>query len=427
MNKKTLPKLISFAFFLFLIGSVFLLTKPEGEHLALAQTDYGYYKQITIDHSRVAGDLTNYPLLFSVTDANLKTVANGGHIQHTASGGASGSLTVPADLVFSPNADGSSKYDFEVEKYDATTGELVAHVRIPSVSSSSDTTFYLVYGNSSLTTSQENVAGTWDANFIGVFHLGEGAGSPAYNSVGGSGTYVSLPTQATGKIGFGQQLDGTNDYINSGIAQTANYTFEAWVRPDVTTGQKIFGSYTGGNYVQVPFYPNGYVTTFVSGYISGSVAISAGVWSYCVGTKSGSSIVTYVNTSSNTGSTANSPGNSFIQIGARGDNGDKYDGTLDEVRISNTARTANYITTCYNNQSSPSTFYSVGSEETEPSAPVEGRLYVFGSLIANSFVLGRNLGADNANYPAEQVIFMPQYFLTLKDLLGRSQVSWREK
>jgi hypothetical protein len=53
-------------------------------------------------------------------------------------------------------------------------------------------------------------------------------------------------------------------------------------------------------------------------------------------------------------------------------------------------------------------------------------LYIFGSMLAKSFALGRNLGADNANYPAEQVIFMPKYFLTLKDVLGRSQYSWRE-
>jgi hypothetical protein len=37
---------------------------------------------------------------------------------------------------------------------------------------------------------------------------------------------------------------------------------------------------------------------------------------------------------------------------------------LDEVRISNIARPVDWITTGYNNQFSPSTFYSVGTEET---------------------------------------------------------------
>jgi methylaspartate ammonia-lyase len=36
-------------------------------------------------------------------------------------------------------------------------------------------------------------------------------------------------------------------------------------------------------------------------------------------------------------------------------------GTLDEVRVSSTARSAGWIATEYNNQSSPSTFYTVGA------------------------------------------------------------------
>ncbi len=72
-------------------------------------------------------------------------------------------------------------------------------------------------------------------------------------------------------------------------------------------------------------------------------------------------------------------------------------------------------------------FYAGGNIITEALAtPPDVKLYVFGSLLAGGFGLGRNLGADNATYPAEQVIFMPKYFITLKDVLGRSQVSWKE-
>ena len=71
-------------------------------------------------------------------------------------------------------------------------------------------------------------------------------------------------------------------------------------------------------------------------------------------------------------------------------------------------------------------FYAGGTISTGSSS---NRLYVFGSLLANGFSLGRNLDADNANYPAEQVIFMPKYFLDLgsSDLLGQQKVTWREK
>jgi hypothetical protein len=37
-------------------------------------------------------------------------------------------------------------------------------------------------------------------------------------------------------------------------------------------------------------------------------------------------------------------------------------GSLDEVRVSNAVRSADWIATEYNNQSSPATFYTLGSE-----------------------------------------------------------------
>ena len=47
------------------------------------------------------------------------------------------------------------------------------------------------------------------------------------------------------------------------------------------------------------------------------------------------------------------------------------DGIIDEIRVSNVARNANWIKTCYNNQNSPSNFITVGDEEyVEPLDPV---------------------------------------------------------
>tara|TARA_B100000809_G_C14947883_1_gene462801 strand:- start:36 stop:836 length:801 start_codon:yes stop_codon:yes gene_type:complete len=50
--------------------------------------------------------------------------------------------------------------------------------------------------------------------------------------------------------------------------------------------------------------------------------------------------------------------------GAGGGNPHYFDGIIDEIRISNTNRSANWISTEYNNQNSPATFYTVSSEFT---------------------------------------------------------------
>src|SRR5262249_18045786 len=46
-----------------------------------------------------------------------------------------------------------------------------------------------------------------------------------------------------------------------------------------------------------------------------------------------------------------------------------FKGAIDEVRVSSTARSSDWIKTEYNNQSSPGTFMSTGAEESVSSAP----------------------------------------------------------
>ena len=106
----------------------------------LAQIGYSHYASVTIQNGKVADDHANFTIpvygTFDGTggEADLRTTANGGNIQNTdAAGGANGATTVPADFVFSPNTNGSSPYNFEIEKYNATTGEIVAWVEIATI------------------------------------------------------------------------------------------------------------------------------------------------------------------------------------------------------------------------------------------------------------------------------------------------------
>jgi len=50
--------------------------------LSWYNTGWNNRKALRIDHTKVAGtsNLANFPVLVSVTDANLKTVANGGNV-----------------------------------------------------------------------------------------------------------------------------------------------------------------------------------------------------------------------------------------------------------------------------------------------------------------------------------------------------------
>ncbi|NIO06968.1 MAG: DUF2341 domain-containing protein, partial [Deltaproteobacteria bacterium] len=111
--------------------------------------------------------------------------------------------------------------------YDGTNGRLVAWVRVPFVSKDSNTTIYMYYGNSCITSSQQNAAGVWDQYYEGVWHLKESGNgtlgeygdstSNTNDGQGGAGASGETPTRITTLseqiISYGQRFDGNDDFI----------------------------------------------------------------------------------------------------------------------------------------------------------------------------------------------------------------------
>ena len=59
-----------------------------------------------------------------------------------------------------------------------------------------------------------------------------------------------------------------------------------------------------------------------------------------------------------------------LLIGAFYNNSRIMNGSIDEARVTKIARSVGWLSTEYNNQNNPSTFYSVGSEESQPGCPI---------------------------------------------------------
>ena len=210
---------------------------------------FGFRKYITIDRTRIPGGcgptISNYPMLYSVTDPDLKGKIFGGKIQDPNG----------YDMVFRALNDGTCvgdgpapcKLDFEIEYYDASTGELVVWIRIPSVytsSATSNTVIAMDYGNEDITYSMQNPAGVWDPNYVGVWHLNEAVVDG--QSVGihldstsnaNHGAQVNNATTA-GKMANAQEFDG-DDAIDMGDIDALDgvqmLTTSAWVRLDALT------------------------------------------------------------------------------------------------------------------------------------------------------------------------------------------------
>src|SRR5262249_52350301 len=121
---------------------------------------WGNRRQFVIDHTKMSGTNTfsNFAVLVSISSPYLKASASGGQIQK--SGG--------KDILFTLN--NTSKLSHEIEKYAPTTGQLLAWVKIASLSATADTTMYMYFNNSS-SADQQDKTGTWNSAFSNVWHL----------------------------------------------------------------------------------------------------------------------------------------------------------------------------------------------------------------------------------------------------------------
>ena len=124
-----------------------------------------------------------------------------------------------------------------MEKYDGTTGNLIAWVKIPSLSSSSDTVFYLLYGDNSINTDQSDPPNTWDSNFKGVWHMSDSAAnttireSTATGANGTNNANTSTKT-ATGQIGKALSYNGSTDgsFAAINLSATNIATLSFWMK-----------------------------------------------------------------------------------------------------------------------------------------------------------------------------------------------------
>jgi hypothetical protein len=334
-----------------------------------------YRKPITINSSKVTGNLTDYPMLISIVDSDLKEKAQG-----------SGN-----DIVFTEK-DGRTKLDHEIESYDVTNGELTAWIRIPYLSSIEDTKIYMHYGNSE-SINMENPQGVWDSDYMGIWHLAEGGIGTRYDSTGNGNNGTPKNYEGNegilGKIGGADKLDGINDYIatsnGNSVKGLQQVTIETWINLNSHNGtpQKIYDepiNADGSHRFEVSISPTSTLsfggrapdsdshTTWV-----GWPNILNNSWYHIVAVFDSITDVhhIYFNGIDYSDSVAepafdNTNPERVPKIGSTPNGNNPFNGTLDEIRISKGARSADWVLTEYNNQNDTSSFYTVGAEESFP-------------------------------------------------------------
>ncbi len=369
---------------------------------------YSYARTITIAHAEVPNtDQTNFPVLFSGTYSYLATTSNGGGV--TNSNG--------YDIIFTSDANGLSILPFERESYNATTGAVNFWVQVPTVSHTTDTVIYLFYSNSSVTTDQSNQNGTWDSNFKSVIHFPSSTSLQTQDSTSlGNNLTNSGATAGSGHIGGAAVTAANSAYLDlsnpAGFPTgTAQRTLETWFKKTdgSSANEEILGygaNTSNGDRFSVWFGSSslGVETENDGRAFSWS---NDGNWHHVAlvlpsGGSRTSDVVVYLDgvlKSASGGSlTLNTSGADFAVGTVPGFHGNYgFNGLVDEIRVSNTARSADWIATEYNNQSSPSTFYSLGSATSYGGPNISSLSPSSGNIGDSVTITGTNFGSSQGS------------------------------
>ncbi|MFM2242049.1 MAG: hypothetical protein RLZ97_904, partial [Verrucomicrobiota bacterium] len=274
-----------------------------------------------------------------------------------------------ADLRFT-DATGTTILSHEIDTWNPS-GTSYVWVKVPSLTPS--TNIIAFWGNPTAPATPPPYTtngSTWSNGYIGVFHLRETSGQHLSSAAGNAPTRsVSATNQgsATGIIGTASSFNGTNKFVNlPDLGNQAQTTVEAWVNLAANPGSSGAGIVSSDAWASgiVHFKAlanrsasagansNGTVTSAADALPLGSFTHIA----YSVAGSGNNALALYQNGSlvgTAKGHTTNNLTNLHI---AREFNGRYLNGTVDEVRISNTARSAAWMQASHDTIRHPLTF-----------------------------------------------------------------------
>jgi hypothetical protein len=335
-------------------------------------TGYQTRRTVTFDNSAQTDSLADFPVLVALAAADV-----------------AGAQAAGEDLRF-VDADDSTQLAHEIELFDPAGTSLV-WVRVPLIDGSSASDFiYMYYGNSAASDGQD-AASTW-SSYAAVWHLSSGLLDSTANGNDGTDN-GSMP--AAGQVAGGHDIvTGGASHIACGTDAsldglfTNGGTVEAWIRPTGWGGNQlgriVDKSTTNAAANGWSFMLNNTSGTATFAFMRGHAntrghwrapnnSVALDTWHHVVATYTdGVEPILYVDGAPQMVTVVAAPGGAIqddmgveVWLGNNpAGNVRNFQGTLDEVRLSASARSADWIAAQY--LSMTGAFVTVGAEETAP-------------------------------------------------------------
>lgn len=342
-----------------IVLALFVTTAPA--HASWWNNDWKYRKAVTVDTTpsgvNMTGVVGRTVVLIRLTQGNFsfdQAMKNGADIRVV-------------------DGDDKTPLKYHIEGFDAATGIANVWVEIPALNGGEKKKLWIYFGNDKSPVG-EDIKGTFDPDYLLVYHFSEAAGQPAgdktANANNSAGPVISVNDASV--IGRGARFTGQyaltiNDSPSLAMPVGGQFAFSAWVKPAQLAGQSTLlsrGALVIGLNNGVPFATLGGATA------QGKTAVKQGAWNLVAVTVDGNALKIYVD-----GIEAASVPAAMPALTGPLSVGNGLNGEMDELRLSKVARSANLYLASANAEGPGAKLVSV--EETAEQQGGDGGVLFF--------------------------------------------------
>jgi hypothetical protein len=320
--------------------------------------------EYVIDHTRIDADLTNFPVLLTLSSGSGLTDFDATIVFDELSVSGSEYKIAVTD------SSGSNQLYVEIEFWDLAGEEAHLWTKVPTVSSGTNTKLYLYYDNAHVDNTvfvgyatSSPASQVWDSNYLQVIHMSQ---NPSISNVLDStsnGTYAAPTGMSSSDLVDNRSIyfDGTNNYLDLRVKQiSTNITVECVCKREANnTNFAIFDCQRAGSlwpayYFVISSADNKprfifYTSTSVKKEIVSSVVVGTD-YNYMAGIYNYSTLKVMVDGTVNSISETTTPNNinhNYWMGASDGSSVGYYNGYTAEYRLSNTARSEAWLNATY--------------------------------------------------------------------------------
>ncbi|MCZ4303308.1 DUF2341 domain-containing protein [Zoogloeaceae bacterium G21618-S1] len=274
-------------------------------------------------------------------------------------------------------ADDLTPLKFHIERYNSTDELALAWVQVPQVAPQmADQKVFVYFGNVGAAAEQD-VAGSYDASTAAVFHFDHAEAPPKDVSRNANVATAPVVIETAGLLGASARFDGEQVMEIAPSASLAldgsrGMTLSMWLRPDEGVTEGTLYQQDG---VRLDLAGGTLMLRTPAGEVTGG-GVGAGVWHHVAVSVGGGKVVFYVDGDQVAAGEAQLP---LLQAPVR--IGEGFAGLLDELQISHTVRSGDWVKLAVAAQGPEGRLLRV-VEDTGEVAEEGGHSY-FGVLVGN--------------------------------------------